>query len=102
MSSEDPTCPHCDNDGGCRVNEAVLTEAAELAQHVRDEKRPVDRVNEATGVLTEAAELAEHIRDADPDWQRERLMSTLLEMIDDAHKETSEAYLDLEGELKDA
>ena len=96
MRQDNPTCPHCGYDDRGRLNEAVLNEAAELAQHVRDEKRPVDRVNEATGVLTEAAELAEHIRDADPDWQRERLISTLVEMIDDAHKETSEAYMEME------
>lgn len=63
---------------------------------VSSEKRPIDRIEEANGVLAEAAELTEHIRDTDPAWCRERLLTQVIEMIDDAHEETLEAHLEME------
>jgi len=60
------------------------------------EKRPIDRVEEIIGVTAEAAELAEHIRDTDPKWERDELLTQLVDMIDDAHKEAAETHMELE------
>jgi len=60
-----------------------------------DERRQIDHVDHAVGVTSEAAELAEHIRDTGPRYRRKELMDQLVTMIDDAHESALSATVRL-------
>lgn len=68
---------------------------------LQGEKRPIDALNEISGISREVAELVEHIRDTQPEYRRDRLLNEIIEAVDDINELSLRTSVSLEGLIDD-